>query len=111
MVWWLTGWCADAAEDCTSPNEERAHDWTNGTGQGIRRDCARQQKPYGRAACRRPKLGSDDPFPPESDPRDEHRGEESAEDSARPETAFAEGVTDHRSQRAAKTTERAGNNE
>jgi hypothetical protein len=48
---------------------------------------------------------------PESNPCDEHRCEKSAEDSARPETALSERMTDHRSERAANTTKRASNKE
>jgi hypothetical protein len=50
-------------------------------------------------------------MPPESNPRDEHRGKESAEYSARPETAFAERVTNNRSECAAEPAESASNKE
>jgi hypothetical protein len=106
-----TRWCADAAEYCASSDQERARDWTNRTAQGVDRDRACQKKPDGRAERRRPRLGSDDPMPPESNPCDEHRGEESTEDSANPKTAFAERMTDDRSECAANATERASNKE
>jgi hypothetical protein len=46
---------------------------------------------------------------PECNPCDENRGEKSTKDTARPETAFAEPMTDHRSERAANTAKHASN--
>jgi hypothetical protein len=103
--------CADTSDHGASADEESAHDWTNRTGQGVHRDRARRKKPHGRAERRRPKLGSDDPMPPETNLCGEQRGEEPTYDSAHPQTAFAERITDHRSECASKTTERASNEE
>jgi hypothetical protein len=50
-------------------------------------------------------------MPPDSNPRDEHRGDDSAEDSARIETGFAERMTGYRSECAANTAECAGDKE
>jgi hypothetical protein len=50
-------------------------------------------------------------MPPESNPCDEHRGDESAEDSARIETGFAERMAGYRSEYAANAAECAGNKE
>jgi hypothetical protein len=50
-------------------------------------------------------------MPPDRNSCDEHRCDESAENSARPETAFAERMTYRRSECAADATERAGNKE
>jgi hypothetical protein len=50
-------------------------------------------------------------MPPESNPCDEHRGEKPAEDSTRPQTSFAERITDDRADCAAKPTECTSNKE
>jgi hypothetical protein len=50
-------------------------------------------------------------MPPESNPRDEHRGDESAEHSARIETGFSERMTGYRSECAANTAECGGDKE
>jgi len=50
-------------------------------------------------------------MPPESNLCDEHRGDESTEDSTGPETTFAECMTYNRSERAAGATEGASNKE
>jgi hypothetical protein len=104
-------WRADTPEDCANADKERAQGWTNRAGQGIHRDRAREKKPNGRAEYRRPILGSQDPTPPERNPCDDHRREESTEDPAYPETAFAESMTDHRSDGTAKPTEDTSNKE
>jgi hypothetical protein len=104
-------WCPHTSDHCARADEECAHDWTNRTGQSVNRDRARYTKPHSRTERNWPKLGSDDPMPPESNPCGEHRSEESTEDPSCPETTFAERVTDNRSERAAYTTERASNKE
>jgi hypothetical protein len=48
---------------------------------------------------------------PDRNSCDEHRGDESTEDSARIEAAFAERMTGHRSECAANTAECAGDKE
>jgi len=103
--------CADTSEHSASADEECAHDWTNRTGQRVDGDRACYTKPYGRTDHRWPKLGSADPMPPQSDLCDEHRGEESTEDSSGPETTFAEPMTDYRSECAANATEDASHKE
>jgi hypothetical protein len=50
-------------------------------------------------------------MPPDRNSCDEQRGDESAENSTGPETAFAERMTDHRSECGANTTKRAGKKE
>jgi hypothetical protein len=49
----------------------------------------------------------ENPTPPKGNSRDEHRREQSTEDSACPKTRFAEPMTRHGSDCAAGTTERA----
>jgi hypothetical protein len=49
--------------------------------------------------------------PPESNPPDEYRSDDSAEDSARIETGFAERMAGYRSECAANTAECAGDKE
>src|SRR6266480_3561922 len=83
-------WRADTAENRTGPDQKCAHDWTNGTGQGVHHNRARYQEPNHGAEYSRPIPGSDDPTPPQSDSCDEQRREESTDNSARPEPSFAE---------------------
>src|SRR5882672_3136249 len=104
-------WRVATAENCANADEQCAEDWTNRTGQGVHRNGARDEESNGRAEHRGPILGSHDPMPPESNPRDEHRCQESTDNSTRPETHFAERMIDHRSECAAKPTENASNKE
>src|SRR5437867_4136552 len=103
------GYHATATEECASADEERAQDGTNRTRQSVHRDRACRQKTYSGAERRRPALASNDPTSPQSNPRNEHRGDKSTEDSTRPETPFTEPMTEHRSECAANPTESAGN--
>jgi hypothetical protein len=63
---------AGTAKERAEADEECAHDWADGTRQGVHRDRARQEKSQGRAERRRPEPRAGDPDTPDGDPCDEH---------------------------------------